>query len=63
MVDVRTPMAVLMAVLLAACSVHDDGSPQPGLSATIPTVTAEPVRFPGDDWDREERGDWALPRP
>lgn len=60
MVDARTPMAVLVAVVLAACSAPDAGSSGPGLAATIPTVTSETVRFPGNDWVREERGDWTT---
>lgn len=62
--DVITRALVAAAMLvIAPCSgcdgsddPHDEVSVRP---VTLPTVTAEPVVFPGKEWRRNEQGDWS----
>ena len=55
-------LVCVSVVVLAACSSPDTRRrPEPAMTATLPTVEVpEPEAvFPGEEWDRAERGDWA----
>jgi CubicO group peptidase (beta-lactamase class C family) len=61
MVDARVPaLLAALTVAAAACSAPAPDPAEPGLTATIPTITDEPVVYPGSTWDRDERGDFAA---
>ncbi len=52
-------VALMVAVtVLASCS--EGGEPLTMPEATLPTVEPPEVVYPGDDWERDERGDWGA---
>jgi len=51
-------LSLVAMLLVTGCSGHD-ATPHPALTATLPTIPAPPVVFPGEHWARAESGDWS----
>ena len=46
-------------LVVAACTGDDPDDEVTAAPVTLPTVTAEPNKFPGKTWQRSEQGDWS----
>jgi CubicO group peptidase (beta-lactamase class C family) len=52
-------LAVGAMLVVAACSGDDPDEEVSVTPVTLPTVAAVPDAFPGDEWKRNEQGDWS----
>lgn len=65
----RTAVVAMALLSVAGCSAETSGEPRPRSTATTPATSPSPVSsstpapravFPGTDWERTERGDFAA---
>lgn len=52
-------LAGALAITAGCGADSSERDPRPGLTATLPTITAAPVIYPGEQWKSDPRGDWS----